>query len=154
MIVSLERRRHELDPFTTHAICPRIPSRQDSSTLMITKLTLICLLLAGNLFAEPIHRHIFFKLDLPKGSPAEKEFVEKTMALAKLPTVEKFIWMDVLNSKEQFTHGVCIVFKDEAAMNTYVQAREHRQYIRDVWKPVVTESQLTDYTEGQVVSAK
>jgi hypothetical protein len=120
---------------------------------MKTKLTLISLLLAGNLFAGSLHRQILFKLELPKGSDAEKSFIERTMALAKLPSVEKFIWMDVSEANQQFTHGVCIIFKDEAARKAYVKAPEHATYLKQVWKPAVKDAQLTDYTEAQVVSA-
>lgn len=115
---------------------------------MKTKLQLLTFfLLIGNLFAAPLHRQILFSLDFAKGTPEEKAFIDKTNELAKMPTVKQFVWLKLEDNKK-FTHGLTIVFEDKAGLDAYVNTPEHRSVIKEVWKGVAKDPQVTDYTES------
>jgi len=116
------------------------------------KILCLALLCCASLHAESLTRMVLFKLDLPKGSEAEKAFIEKTMALAKVPGVEEFAWMNLSEKNTNFNYGVRIVFPDEAALKAYVKNPLHANYIRDTWKPVVKDMQIMDYTEPRVAA--
>ncbi len=96
---------------------------------------------------EPVTRMVLFKLNLEPGSKAEQEFREKTLALSAIDGVKEIGWMKMEGGQGEFTHGVRIVFKSAAAIEPYVKSKAHREYIRDIWAPVVGATQLFDYTE-------
>jgi len=99
---------------------------------------------------ENVTRLVLFKLNLEPGSAEEQEFRKKTLALAADEGVKEMGWLKIEGGKTEFTHGVRIVFYNEAAIKPYVQSKAHRDYIRDVWMPVVGVSQLVDYTEPDI----
>ncbi len=125
--------------------------------LIASLLLIFACALGAQAESAPICRQILFKLDLPKDSPEEKVFIEQTSALAALPTVKAFIWLNLAEGKKdkekEFTHGLRIVFADDAAMKSYVQHQQHRQYIKEVWSPLVKKMQMVDYTETTVTPA-
>ncbi len=116
----------------------------------------LCLLMAcGSLFAgETVTRMIVFDLKLEPGSAEEKAFKDATLALAAHESVKEMAWMDVDGKKSGYNRGVRIVFFNSNAVEPYVKSKEHREYIRDVWKPVVGELQMIDYTEPEISSKK
>ena len=99
---------------------------------------------------DNVTRFILFKLNLEPGSKEEAEFKKKTLALAADKGVKEMGWLVIEGGQTDFTHGVRIVFYCEADIKPYVQGKPHRDYIRDVWKPVVGASQLVDYTEPEI----
>ncbi len=115
---------------------------------LILVLGLLC---AASLSAAPITRLILFKLDLPKGSAEEKVFIDRAMALSKIPGVEAFAWLNIVEAKKPgpYNYGIRILFKDESDIKAYVKHPTHGAFIRDQWKSSVKEMQITDYTESK-----
>lgn len=99
---------------------------------------------------ENVTRFILFKLNLEPGSNEEAEFKKRTLALAADKGVKEMGWLVINGGQTEFTHGLRIVFINKDAIQPYVQSKPHRDYIRDVWKPVVGAFQLVDYTESEI----
>lgn len=99
---------------------------------------------------ENVTRLILFKLNITPGSVEEADFKKKTLSLAADTGVKEMGWLKIEGGQTEFTHGVRIVFYNRAAIEPYVQSKAHREYIRDVWKPVVGAAQLLDYTEPDI----
>ena len=100
--------------------------------------------------SEPINRLILFKLDLPKGSPEEKAFLERTETLATIPALQALVWLNIPAGHKEFTHGLRLVFADQPSIKRYTQDPVHKKYIKEVWVPQAKATQITDYTETTV----
>ena len=103
--------------------------------------------------SENITRFIFFKLNIEPGSEEEELFKNKTLALANDPGVKEMGWVKLKESKTEYTHGLRIVFYNEAAIDPYVKSEAHMEVVKDVWKPVVGPAQIFDYVEPEVAAS-
>jgi Stress responsive A/B Barrel Domain len=92
-----------------------------------------------------IRHTVVFKLKHKRGSAEERSFLEKSMILAPLPTVQKFEQLRQVSPKNNFHFGFSMEFADQAAYDAYNTDPVHVAYVRDVWLAEVSDFMEIDY---------
>lgn len=93
-----------------------------------------------------IRHTVAFRLKHPRGSTAEKAFLEAGMALSAIPGVERFEQLKQVSPKNDFHFGYSMEFADEQAYQAYNDHPAHVAYVRDRWIPEVEAFLEIDYT--------
>lgn len=93
-----------------------------------------------------IRHTVAFRLKHPRGSAAEKAFLEAGMALSAIPGVERFEQLMQVSPKNDFHFGYSMEFADEKAYQAYNDHPVHVAYVRDRWIPEVEAFLEIDYT--------
>jgi quinol monooxygenase YgiN len=92
-----------------------------------------------------ITHSVFFKLNHPKGSVAEAQFLAKAAALSAIPGVGNFQIVEETNPKNPFEYGLTMEFADQAEYDAYNTHPEHLAFVNQVWLNEVAEFQEIDY---------
>jgi len=92
-----------------------------------------------------IRHTVVFTLHHPAGSPAERAFLDATLALADLPTVRRFERLRQVSGKNRFAFGLAMEFADAAAYEAYNLHPVHVAFVRDRWQPEVADFMEIDY---------
>lgn len=91
-------------------------------------------------------RHtVAFTLKYPKGSPQEKEFLEATVALKKIPGVQHFERLKQTSKKNRFDFGLSMEFSGQKEYEAYNNHPIHTGFIQQHWIPGVEDFLETDY---------
>ncbi|MCM5663723.1 Dabb family protein [Galbibacter mesophilus] len=91
---------------------------------------------------------VFFKLKHPKGSDAEKVFIEKATALKAIPTVKNMKAVKEVGKKNNFDWGLTMQFANQEDYDTYNNHPDHVNFVENVWKKEVVEFMEIDYIEN------
>ena len=94
-----------------------------------------------------IRHTVVFTLKHPQGSTAEKKFLEYALVLTQIPTVQKFERLKQVSVKNGFKFGFSMEFADQAAYDTYNNHPIHVAFVRDRWKPEVSDFMEIDYVK-------
>lgn len=86
-----------------------------------------------------------FRLKHPAGSPAEADFLAAIRKLKAIPGVEKFQVLRQVSPKSEFTFGVSMEFKDQAAYAGYNEHPDHVAFVQGRWLPEVAAFTEIDY---------
>lgn len=89
---------------------------------------------------------VFFKLKHPKGSDAEKEFLDKAVALKSINTVMNMTKVTEIGQKNDFDWGLTMQFKNQADYDTYSNHPDHVDFVKNVWDKEVVDFMEIDYT--------
>ena len=92
-----------------------------------------------------IRHTVVFRLKHAAGSAEERNFLDASMALAALPSVQKFERLKQVSSKNKFTYGLSMEFTDQAAYDAYSYHPAHVAFVRDRWIPEVADFMEIDY---------
>ena len=84
-----------------------------------------------------IRHAAYFRLKHTVGSPAESEFIAAIRSLRAIPGVEKFEVARQVGPKSEFTFGVSMEFRDQAAYDGYNGHPDHVAFVRGRWVPEV-----------------
>ncbi len=93
-----------------------------------------------------IRHTVAFRLKHPRGSAAEKSFLDAGKALAGIPGVERFEQLNQVSPKNDFHFGYSMEFADQTAYAVYDSHPLHVAYVRDRWMPEVEAFLEIDYT--------
>ena len=88
---------------------------------------------------------VVFKLKYPKGSAAEKRFLETAMQLASIPGVCHFKGFRQISKKNAFEYGLSMEFESKAAYDAYNQHPDHTAFLKDYWEDGVADFLELDY---------
>lgn len=92
-----------------------------------------------------IRHTVVFKLKHPKGSAAEKAFLDAAEVLRKIPGVQKFEKLRQVSQKNGYSFGFSMEFDDAAAYQGYNDHPEHVRFVNERWIPEVAEFLEIDY---------
>ncbi len=92
-----------------------------------------------------IRHTVVFRLKHKRDSPEERSFLERSMVLADLPTVQKFEQLRQVSPKTNYHFGFSMEFSDQAAYDAYGFHPIHVAYVRDIWLTEVTDFMEIDY---------
>ena len=92
-----------------------------------------------------IRHTVAFTLRHPAGSPEERAFLDAGLALADIPTVDKFERLRQVSGKNGFAWGFSMEFADQAAYDAYNSHPAHVAFVRDRWVPEVADFLEIDY---------
>ena len=92
-----------------------------------------------------IRHTVVFRLKHKRDSAEERNFLEKSLALAALPTVQKFEQLRQVSPKTNYHFGFSMEFADQAAYDSYSSHPVHDAYVRDIWLVEVTDFMEIDY---------
>lgn len=88
---------------------------------------------------------VAFQTQHPKGSAAEKDFLQAGIALGKLPGVENFQCFRQISPKNDFEFGFSMEFATQAEYDAYTRHPEHVNFVETRWKPEVKTFMEIDY---------
>lgn len=88
---------------------------------------------------------VFFRLKHEKSSAAERAFLEKARALAKIDGVQHFKVLKETSPKNPFDHGLYMEFENQQAYDRYNAHPAHAGFVANVWMKEVAEFQEVDY---------
>ncbi|MEL4308231.1 Dabb family protein [Joostella sp. CR20] len=91
---------------------------------------------------------VFFKLKHPKGSEAEKLFIEKAVALKSISTVMNMTSVKEIGQKNDFEWGLTMQFKNQEDYDTYSNHPDHVAFVENVWKKEVVDFMEIDYVDN------
>jgi len=92
-----------------------------------------------------IRHTVVFTLKHAPGSAEEKKFLADALVLAKIPTVRNFEQLKQVSRKNGFKFGFSMEFDDQAGYDAYDTHPDHVAFVRDRWKPEVTDFLEIDY---------
>lgn len=92
-----------------------------------------------------IRHTVAFTLKYPKGSVEEKDFLDATLHLKKIPGVEQFERLRQTSKKNRFDFGLSMAFSDQKAYDIYNSHPLHTEFIQRYWIPGVEDFLETDY---------
>ncbi|MEJ4090103.1 Dabb family protein [Galbibacter orientalis] len=114
--------------------------------LLLTFLTTLAITSCNSSSNKDMITHtVFFKLKHPKGSEAEKIFIEKAVALKSIPTVLNMTSVKEIGKKNDFEWGLTMQFKSQADYDTYSNHPDHVAFVENVWKKEVVDFMEIDY---------
>ncbi|WP_417444400.1 Dabb family protein [Joostella sp.] len=91
---------------------------------------------------------VFFKLKHPKGSEAEKLFIEKAVALKSISTVKNMTSVKEIGKKNDYEWGLTMQFKNQEDYDTYSNHPDHVAFVENVWKKEVIDFMEIDYVDN------
>lgn len=89
---------------------------------------------------------VFFKLNHPLGSEAERGFLTKARAIAEIPGVTNFQVVRETSPKNNFDFGLSMEFADQSAYDRYNNHPDHVRFVQETWLKEVADFQEIDYT--------
>lgn len=93
-----------------------------------------------------IRHTVVFRLTHPRGSDAEREFLDTAYRLlARIPGVRRFERLRQVSGKNGFTFGFSMEFADQAAYDGYNRHPDHVRFVEERWIPEVEEFLEIDY---------
>lgn len=92
-----------------------------------------------------IRHTVVFRLKHAAGSTEERSFLDAAMALAALPTVQKFERLKQVSLKNKYSYGLSMEFTDQAAYDAYDKHPAHVAFVRERWLPEVADFMEIDY---------
>jgi hypothetical protein len=92
-----------------------------------------------------IRHTVVFSLKHPKGSAAETAFLKAADVLATIPGVEKFEKLRQVSTKNDYSFGFSMEFKDQAAYSGYNDHPAHVAFVNDRWVREVAKFLEIDY---------
>ncbi len=93
---------------------------------------------------------VLFKLKHAQGSAEEKAFLQKASALREIPNVTEFRVLQQVGKKNDFTHGLSMIFGSEAAYQAYNDHADHLHFVNTYWIPEVADFIEIDHIEFTV----
>lgn len=93
-----------------------------------------------------IRHTVAFRLRHPKGSEAERQFLEDAKILAAIPGVEAFEQLRQVSPKNEYDFGFSMEFADGTAYQGYNDHPDHVAFVRNRWIPEVEAFLEIDYT--------
>ncbi|MDO8359020.1 MAG: Dabb family protein [Devosia sp.] len=94
-----------------------------------------------------ITHSVFFSLKHPRGSAAERAFLDSTSGLAGIAGVGEFRRLRQTSPKNGYRFGLTMSFADQAAYDHYNEHPDHVAFVRDRWVPEVAEFLEIDHEE-------
>jgi heme-degrading monooxygenase HmoA len=94
-----------------------------------------------------IRHTVVFALKHETNSAAEKTFLEAADVLADIPGVEKFEKLKQISTKNDYTFGFSMEFKDRDAYSAYNDHPWHKAFVKDRWIPEVARFLEIDYVD-------
>jgi hypothetical protein len=107
-------------------------------------LTVLLLVCAATLWAEPVTRMVFFNLKHEAGSPEAEAFFKNALVLKEVPSLSDFEILKVEGKQFDFDYVIRLVFEDQQGVEDYVNHQIHIDYLEEEWKPNVTGGMLID----------
>jgi hypothetical protein len=92
-----------------------------------------------------IRHTVVFRLKHPRGSDAERTFLEAADVLARIPGVEKFEKLRQVSPKNEYSFGFSMEFADAAVYQSYNDHPEHTRFVGERWRPEVETFLEIDY---------
>jgi LAS superfamily LD-carboxypeptidase LdcB len=92
-----------------------------------------------------IRHTVVFTLKHEAKSAAEKTFLEAADVLADIPGVEKFEKLKQISTKNDYSFGFSMEFKDRDAYSAYNDHPWHQAFVNDRWIPEVARFLEIDY---------
>ncbi|WP_348534499.1 Dabb family protein [Pontiella agarivorans] len=92
-----------------------------------------------------ITHSVFFKLKHPSGSAEEAAFLAEAQKLAAIPGVGTFQVLKETSPKNEFTYGLTMLFKDQAAYEAYNNHPDHVAFVQQIWLNEVETFQEIDH---------
>jgi len=92
-----------------------------------------------------IRHTVVFSLKHAPGSVEERAFLADALALAAIPTVQKFEQLRQVSPKNRLHYGFSMEFDDQAGFDAYNDHPVHVAFVRDRWEPEVSEFMEIDY---------
>ncbi len=93
-----------------------------------------------------IRHTVVFRLKHPRGSAAERDFLDATRELATIPGVERFECLRQIGARNAFTFGLSMEFSDAAVYQRYHDHPKHARFVQERWLPEVADFLEIDYT--------
>lgn len=111
-------------------------------------ITALLFVMTMTLQASPIVHTVFFKLKEEPETIEIHRFYEESMALADIPGVIDFQWLDELSPKNVFKHGLSMRFESQADYDAYNVHSDHVRFVNEIWIPNVADFQEIDFLES------
>jgi quinol monooxygenase YgiN len=92
-----------------------------------------------------IRHTVVFRLKHAKDSPAEVAFLKSADILDTIPGVLKFEKLRQTSSKNEYSFGFSMEFKDQAAYDHYNTHPDHVAFVQGRWIPEVEKFMEIDY---------
>jgi len=92
-----------------------------------------------------IRHSVIFTLKHPKGSPAEKEFLEAAKALSSITGVERFECLRQVSKKNKFDFGLSMEFSNQKLYDAYNNHPDHVAFVQQRWMKEVEDFLEIDY---------
>ena len=92
-----------------------------------------------------IRHTVVFTLKHAPGSVEEQSFLQGGLALADLPTVQRFEQLRQVSPKNSFQFGFSMEFEDQASYDAYNVHPVHEQFVRERWQSEVEDFMEIDY---------
>lgn len=92
-----------------------------------------------------IRHTVVFKLNHPKDSPEEKEFLNAIMKLSSIPGVHKFECLRQIGKKNNFDYGLSMEFDSKKDYDDYSQHPDHNSFVKTYWIKEVRDFLEIDY---------
>jgi heme-degrading monooxygenase HmoA len=92
-----------------------------------------------------IRHTVVFKLNCPKGSLEEKEFLSAAVALSSIPGVHNFESLRQTSPKNDFDYGLTMEFYSQKAYDEYTQHPDHIKFVQTYWGKYVNKFLEIDY---------
>jgi len=97
-----------------------------------------------------IQHTVVFRLNHPRGSSEEAEFLDRAAELGRLPGVLEFRVLRQISSKSDYDHGLSMYFMTQQAYDAYDAHPDHRKFVDDIWLPEVASFMELDFVEPAV----
>jgi len=97
-----------------------------------------------------IQHTVVFRLNHPRGSSEEAEFLDQAAELGRLPRVLEFRVLRQVSSKSDYDHGLSMYFMTQQAYDAYNAHLDHRKFVDDIWLPEVASFMELDFVEPAV----
>ena len=92
-----------------------------------------------------IRHTVVLKLNYPKGSSEEKEFMKETGKLSAIPGVKKFEILKQTSKENKFEYGISMEFGTKKTYDEYLQHPEHVAFVQNYWLKYVKDFLEIDY---------
>lgn len=92
-----------------------------------------------------IRHTVVFKLNYPKGSSEEKEFLSAAAALCSIPGVHNFESLRQTSQKNDFEYGLSMEFDSQKAYDEYTHHPDHTKFVQTYWGKYVDKFLEIDY---------
>lgn len=100
-----------------------------------------------------IQHTVVFSLRHPRGSRAERDFLDAAGTLAAIPGVQQFQCLRQVSDKNSYQFGLSMYFADEASYSAYNEHPAHQDFVAQRWLPEVAEFMEIDYQPLDAVGA-
>jgi Stress responsive A/B Barrel Domain len=92
-----------------------------------------------------IQHTVVFKLKHEQGSVQERAFLDATAVLARIEGVEDFQVLRQVGTKNDYSFGLSMLFKNQDTYQYYNDHPDHVQFVESIWIPQVESFMEIDY---------